>query len=188
MKRQKGPRTRSISATKELEAISTYKQEQKKILKDSCRSCGKKKHADRNTCPAKDAICPCGRKGHFQHLCFSKGKPRSNKKQEVENPNNSKGTDKDDTGVSGISASLFNVQSESDYKQVDDGKNVELTRQPEEISLYSLVFDKHNKNGGHIEAGFNQATKDSGHVGFEASKLQTDPSWGAAIFGSSKRT
>ena len=133
------------SAAKELEAISANKQEQKKTPKDSCRSCGKKKHADRNACPAKDAICPCGRKGHFQHLCFSKGKPRSNKKQEVENPNNSKGTDKDDTGVSGISASLFNVQSESDYKQVDDGKNVELTRQPEEISLYSLVFDKHNK-------------------------------------------
>ena len=62
--------------TQAVDKISTYKEDMKiKIPRDCCTGCGKKKHSDKTTCPAKDTVCPCGRTGHFPHLCFRKGKP-----------------------------------------------------------------------------------------------------------------
>ena len=71
--------------TQSVEGISAYKQEQKKITipKDCCTGCGKKKHTDQATCPAKDTVCPCGRTGHYKKLCFNKGKPRRIKIKDV---------------------------------------------------------------------------------------------------------
>ena len=111
------------SNTKELEAVSADKQERKKIPKDCCRACGKKKHDDRNNCPAKDAICSCGRTGHYQHLCFRKGKPRYNLRSKVETPKDSKETTAEETG-NGISASMFSIQTENPHDHVADGKTV----------------------------------------------------------------
>ena len=56
-----------------VEGISAYKEEQKRIKMppDCCKYCGNKKHSDKNSCPAKDTVCTCGKTGHYRHLCFS---------------------------------------------------------------------------------------------------------------------
>ena len=85
--------------TQAVDKLSAYKEDLKriKIPKDCCIGCGKKKHSDKTTCPAKDAVCPCGRTGHFVHLCFRKGKPRKSKsvkeKDEIEAENQSGNTE-----------------------------------------------------------------------------------------------
>ena len=68
--------------TQAVDKLSAYKEDLKKIRipKDCCIGCGKKKHSDKSNCPAKDSVCPCGRTGHYVHLCFRGGKPRKPKK------------------------------------------------------------------------------------------------------------
>ena len=70
------------TTTQAVDKISAYKEEIKKIQipRDCCTGCGKKRYSDKTTCPAKNAMYPCGRTGHFPHLCFRKGKPRKPKK------------------------------------------------------------------------------------------------------------
>ena len=76
----------------------------------------------------------------------------------MESPKAPKETTAEETG-NGISASMFNIQIENPHEHVDDGKTVAAVGvgevkpvtpsmvgdQPEEVSLSSLVFDKHNK-------------------------------------------
>ena len=71
------------TTTQVVDKISTYKEELKKVKipKDCCIGCGKKKHSDKTACPAKDSVCPCGRTGHYVHLCFRGGKPRKAKRE-----------------------------------------------------------------------------------------------------------
>ena len=68
--------------TQAVDKISAYKEDVKRIQipKDCCVGCGKKKHSDKTTCPAKDTVCSCGRTGHYVHLCFRRGKPRKPKR------------------------------------------------------------------------------------------------------------
>ena len=82
-----------------------------KILKDCCICCGKKKHSDKTTCPAKDAACPCGRTGHYVHLCFRKGKPtkpkRVKEKEEIGAEDQSDNTESSNL----LSETCFRLQS-----------------------------------------------------------------------------
>ena len=56
----------TITATQSVEGISAYKLMKITKPKDCCTGCGKKKHTDQVTFPAKDIVCPCGRTGHCQ--------------------------------------------------------------------------------------------------------------------------
>ena len=45
---------------------------------DTCRSCGRRQHAERGRCPAIGATCrQCGRTGHFAAVCWSGGQSDS---------------------------------------------------------------------------------------------------------------
>lgn len=41
-----------------------------------CRYCGAKRRCEREKCPAKDAVCECGRTGHYTKCCLSKEKKK----------------------------------------------------------------------------------------------------------------
>ena len=46
-----------------------------------CKNCGEMKHKNKSECPAKDNKCPCGKSGHFNRLCFSKGKNKMGRRK-----------------------------------------------------------------------------------------------------------
>ena len=116
-----------------VEGISAYKADLKRIRipRDCCTGCGKKKHTDRSTCPAKDSTCSCGRTGHFQHLCFNKGKPREPKKPKIKEQIEKETTD--ETGHY-ISETCFNIN--------DEVLDMDI---PEEATINSLVFEEATK-------------------------------------------
>ena len=129
-----------------VEGISAYKEEQKriKIPPDCCKYCGNKKHSDKNSCPAKDTVCTCGKTGHYRHLCFSRGrKPKAPKPKETKEK-----TDEAAETGNFLSASCFNIQTESPLPASGESSpqvKAQVIPQPEEVTLASLVFDKSSK-------------------------------------------
>ena len=137
--------------TQAVDKISAYKEDSKRVQipRDCCIGCGKKKHTDKTTCPAKDTVCPCGRTGHFPHLCFRKGKPRKPKKLkqtvEVETEDQSGQTESSNL----LSESCFRIQTndaveEGDAKQVHEAGQLvvsEVNTEEEESTLNSLWYD-----------------------------------------------
>ena len=130
-----------------VDKISAYKDDTSKIRipRDCCTGCGKKKHSDKTACPAKDTVCSCGRTGHYEHLCFRKGKPRKPKmaKEKIENEAKEQTSNTESSNL--LSESCFHLQAGiEDNKDEVSGMN-DFQKENTETMLNSLWCDDKNR-------------------------------------------